>query len=62
MAARIYKTYGAAVADPESNISRQLRRGAALTQPIKDRVAALVSSGMDRAEAWAYVLRNEVTR
>ena len=61
MTSRIYATFGAALADPESNIAKQLKRGAALTRPIKDRVAALVAEGMDGEAAWSYVLKNEVT-
>lgn len=51
--ARIYKTVGAAVADPGSNLARFMRQ-AEERKPKNDAViAAWMATGLTREEAWA---------
>lgn len=55
---RMYRTFGKALADPNSNIHRKLEAGRKQTQPIKDEVARLMAEqGLSGPDAWAEVLK-----
>ena len=56
---RTYRTLGAALADPTSNVARQLVKATAITRSYRDAADRLQAQGMTGEQAWAQLIARD---